>query len=137
LCSELEARGIPPSVQHDDLHLTNVYKDGDRLRVLDWGDACIAHPFMSLVDTFRFLEEVNELRPDDPWFERLRDVYLEPWGSGHRETFELALRVGMIAHPIAWVRQRRSVPDPAVADFDIGFASILRRALARAVRQSR
>src|SRR5262245_15203841 len=81
LCAELAAAGIGPSVQHDDLHMNNVYARGDELRVLDWGDASIGHPFFSLFEVFRFLGEMNHLPPDDPWFGRLREAYLEPWGS--------------------------------------------------------
>ena len=62
--------------------MANLYVQGERLRVLDWGDSSISHPFASLVVTFRFLEEFNNLRPGDPWFARLRDAYLEPWGRG-------------------------------------------------------
>jgi hypothetical protein len=78
LCNELDAYDVPETVQHDDLHMSNVYAQGEQLRVLDWGDSSISHPFASLVVTFRFLEEVTELQPDDPWFARLRDAYLEP-----------------------------------------------------------
>jgi hypothetical protein len=46
--------------------MANVYAKGERLRVLDWGDTSISHPFASLVVTFRFLEERNRLPPDDP-----------------------------------------------------------------------
>lgn len=102
LCAALAEEGIEESVQHDDLHMANLYSGGGRLRVVDWGDSSIAHPFFSLVVTFRFLEEFNGLAPDDPWFRRLRDAYLEPWGSGLEETFEIALRVGWFAHSIAW-----------------------------------
>jgi hypothetical protein len=98
LCTELAARGIPDSIQHDDLHMANVYDDHGTLRVLDWGDSCVSHPFMSLFETFRHLDE-TELHP------RLRDVYLEPWGTDLLDTFELALRVGTIAHSFAWLRQ--------------------------------
>src|SRR5205823_5871632 len=80
LCTELAARDVPEAVQHDDLHGANVYLRGEGLRVLDWGDSSISHPFASLVVTFRFLEELNGLRPGDGWFARLRDAYLEPWG---------------------------------------------------------
>jgi hypothetical protein len=34
-----------------------------RLRLLDWADASISHPFASLVLAFRFLEEVTMLSP--------------------------------------------------------------------------
>jgi hypothetical protein len=131
LCDELAARDLPETVQHDDLHMANVYARGERLRVLDWGDASISHPFASLVVTFRFLEEKNKLSPADPWFARLRDVYLEPWGRGLSDTFALAIRVGAFAHTLAWSRQRDYLPERARAQFDQGFAIVLRRAVAR------
>ncbi|TME35686.1 MAG: hypothetical protein E6I75_11335, partial [Chloroflexi bacterium] len=86
--------------------MANVYKRGERLRLLDWGDSSISHPFASLVVTFRFLEEINKLPPGDAWFSRLRDAYLEPWGSGLTHAFRLAVRIGAFAHTFAWMRQR-------------------------------
>jgi len=132
LCAALAQMGIADSVQHDDLHMRNLYSEGGRLRVVDWGDSSIAHPFFSLVVTFRFLEEVNHLDPHDMWFRRLRDAYLEPWGSGLEESFEIAIRVGWFAHAIAWTRQRHALPPEARNDFDRAFAIVLRRALAQA-----
>ncbi len=131
LCTELADLGIQESVQHDDLHMKNLYSGGGKLRIVDWGDSSIAHPFFSLVVTFRFLEEVNHLAPNDPWFRRLRDAYLEPWGSGLEDTFEIAIRVGSFAHAIAWARQRDALPPEATPDFDSAFAIILGRALAQ------
>ena len=128
-CAELASRGVPETIQHDDLHHANVYEDGAAIRVLDWGDSSVSHPFFSLVVTFRFLEEQNGLDPGDPWFARLRDAYLEPWGAGHEDTFALALEVGGPAHAIAWLRQRDHLPEHARADFDRWFAVVLRRAL--------
>jgi Phosphotransferase enzyme family len=128
-CTELDAAGIRPTVQHDDLHMNNVYVKDGPIRVLDWGDASIAHPFFSLFETFRFLEEMNRLPADDPWFARLRDAYLEPWGSDHRATFDLALRVGGLAHAIAWLHQRNALPEAVQPGFDEAFALILRLAM--------
>jgi Phosphotransferase enzyme family len=133
LCGELAAHGVPETLQHDDLHAANVYAQGERLRVLDWGDASISHPFASLVVTFRFLEEINGLPPDDPWFARLRDTYLEPWGDGRAAAFALAMRVGAFAHCLAWTRQRDHLPPQAVPEFDKVFPVVLRRAVARTV----
>ncbi|HET6908528.1 MAG TPA: phosphotransferase [Mycobacteriales bacterium] len=129
-CEELAAHGIPASIQHDDLHHGNVYLDDGRTRVLDWGDSSISHPFASAVVTFRFLEQINGLPPDDPWFARLRDAYLEPWGSGLTEVFDLAVRVGRFAHAIAWIKQRQAVPVAERATFDEEYARVLRRAVA-------
>ena len=136
LCEELDGAGIGPTVQHDDLHMNNVYVQDGTLRVLDWGDASIAHPFFSLFETFRFLHEMNRLPPGDHWFTRLRDAYLEPWGSGHLVTFDLALRVGGLAHAIAWLHQRDALPQADRRGFDGVFAHILRLASRRALDPS-
>jgi hypothetical protein len=130
LCGELAAHGVPETVQHDDLHMANVYARDEQLRLLDWGDASISHPFASLVETFRFLEGVNKLPPADPWFARLRDAYLEPWGRGLAAEFDLAIRVGTFAHAFAWTRQRDHLSPAARADFDKWFPVVLRRAVA-------
>lgn len=129
LCADLAAYGVPDSLQHDDLHMANVYVQGDHLRVIDWGDSSVSHPFASLVVTFRFLEERNGLSPSDPWFDRLRDAYLEPWGTGLGNAFELAMRVGAFAHALAHLRQRDHLPQDARASFDRHFSGVLRRAL--------
>jgi hypothetical protein len=133
LCAELSTSGIPETIQHDDLHMNNVYIQDGTLRVLDWGDSCVSYPFASLVATFRFLEERNGLTSEDQWFGRLRDAYLEPWGAGLIEVFDLAMRVGGVAHAIASLRQRRALSGQARAEFDEDFATRLRRGLARAL----
>jgi hypothetical protein len=136
LCDELAAHDIPETVQHDDLHHANVYEQGGRRLVLDWGDSSISHPFFSLVETFRFLEEINKLPPADPWFARLRDAYLEPWGRGLTPAFELAIRVGAFAHAMAWARQRDHLPEKERPDFDRWFPLVLRRAVAHTDERS-
>jgi len=136
LCAELAAHDVPETVQHDDLHMGNVYAQGERLRLLDWGDASISHPFASLVVTFRFLEEITKLPPGDPWFARLRDAYLEPWGRGLAGTFALANRVGTFAHTFASVRQRDHLPEEARPEYDQEFAVVLRRAVAQTLESS-
>ena len=131
LSGELSSEGPADSIQHDDLHMHNVYRQGDRLRVLDWGDSSISHPFASLVTTFRFLEERNGLAADDPSMVRVRDAYLEGWGTGLTGLFDLAMRVGGFAHAIAELRQRRALSGPARAMFDDDLQVWLRRALRR------
>jgi hypothetical protein len=131
LCAEVDAESVGDSIQHDDLHVNGVFVRDDELRVVDWGDASIGHPFASLYVTFRFLERENGLRPDDPWFARLRDAYLEPWGANLVPAFDLAMRVAAFAHPIAWIRHRDPMSPEARAAFDVEFAVVLRRALVR------
>jgi hypothetical protein len=83
------------------------------------------------VETFRSLEEFDHVAPDDAWFARLREAYLEPWGSGFTEAFEIAIRVGWFAHAIAWTRQRDALMPEARPEFDRAFAIILRGAVAQ------
>jgi hypothetical protein len=130
LCDKLAAYGVPASIQHDDLHLWNVFTDGERLRVLDWGDSSVAHPFWSLVVPYRELDEHVGLPPDSPWFAHLRDAYLEPWGDDLAAACELAVRVGEVAHACAQIRQREHLPEADRPEFDRWFAVLLRRALA-------
>ena len=48
LCEQLAAYGIRDSVQHDDLHDGQVFVRDGRHWVVDWGDACVSHPFFVL-----------------------------------------------------------------------------------------
>ena len=132
LCRAVAEHGIPSSIQHDDLHFNNLFVRDGRLRVLDWGDSSVSHPFASLVVTFRFLEELNGLAPDDPWFARLRDAYLEPWGQDLADTFALVLVVGAYAHALACLRQRDHLAPAQRARFDEDYRVVLQRALTRA-----
>jgi hypothetical protein len=131
LCDDLATYDVPETVQHDDLHHANLYEHEGSMRVLDWGDASVSHPFASLVVTFRFLEERTKLAPSDPWFAQLRDAYLEPWGRDLRAAFTLAFRVGTFARSIAYTRQRAALPPEARPPFETDFAIVLQRALAR------
>jgi hypothetical protein len=88
------------------------------------------------VVTFRFLEEITKLPPGDPWFARLRNAYLEPWGRGLVGAFALAIRVGTFAHTIAWARQREYLSEEARAEFDKGFLIVLRRAVAQTLESA-
>jgi hypothetical protein len=97
LCEELAARGVPETIQHDDLHQFNVYVRDGRPRILDWGDSSVAHPYFSLVATLRHVEDRGITR-----------AFLDAWG-GDEATLELALRVGRIAH--AFKQRPLGVPD--------------------------
>jgi phosphotransferase family enzyme len=130
LCAELADAGVPDTVQHDDLHHKNGFVDGDDLRIIDWGDSSLSHPFVSLVVTFRFLEELNGLRPGDPWFGRLRDAYLEPWGDGLDKAYERSVAAARFAHAFGWLELRGILPAGQRPHYDVPFATVLRRALA-------
>jgi hypothetical protein len=113
-CDELATSGIAVTVQHDDLHDGNVFADGT---VFDFGDACLAHPFSSLLVTLRVAQDRFALATGGPELRRLRDAYLEPWTDRHsRAELELlallAIRVGKVCRVRAWQRALVGVADP-------------------------
>jgi hypothetical protein len=107
LCDSLASYGIPDSIQHDDFHDGNVFVRANRYVFFDWGDACISHPFHTLVVTLRSVAYGRKLQAGGPEMTRLRDAYLEPW-TGHAsraelvEAAELARQTGTIARAMAW-----------------------------------
>ena len=78
----------PAPLQHDDLHDANVFVGDGRHRFFDWGDASVAHPFLSLLVPLRVAARALGVAPGDPVLRRLRDAYLEPW-SGYGSPAEL------------------------------------------------
>jgi Phosphotransferase enzyme family len=97
LCASLTR---PPTVQHDDLHESNVYARDGKLVFLDWGDTCIAHPFATMLITLRYVAYFH----DESWLPHLRAAYLEPWGSGLVEELDAALQVAAFARLLQWER---------------------------------
>ena len=52
LCARLASYGIRETVQHDDLHDGQVFvPPHSHAHILDWGDACVSHPFFTLAVT--------------------------------------------------------------------------------------
>lgn len=109
MSSRLREFEIPETIQHDDLHDANVFLGADGYRVLDWGDACIAHPHQTLTVTLRSTAYRLDIQPGAPELLRMRDAYLEPFSSyGTKDQLEeaagLAYRTGTLARALAWER---------------------------------
>jgi hypothetical protein len=108
MIAELQAFGIPASIQHDDLNDGNVYVDGETYRILDWGDACVSHPFHTLTVALRAAAYRLGLEPGGAEILRMRDAYLEPFtpAFGSRDDLvraaDLAYRTGTLARALAW-----------------------------------
>jgi hypothetical protein len=49
LVDRLAAFAVPETLIHGDMHPWNVQRDGERLIVFDWSDACWSHPFFDVV----------------------------------------------------------------------------------------
>jgi aminoglycoside/choline kinase family phosphotransferase len=106
LCAELEAFGLPDSIQHDDLHDGNVFVRDGRVAIFDWGDSSLAHPLWSLVKPLRDACD----RGLDP--EPLCAAYLEAWTAVEpEERLRAALRVAVPVGIFAYALQVRRLLD--------------------------
>ena len=106
LCSELAAYGVPETIQHDDFHDGQVYVRNGRYLLLDWGDACVSHPFFTMAVTLEGvvawgLDDVEGSVDVTPF----RDAYLEPFrgvaeGAELEAACALAMRLGWVCRAV-------------------------------------
>ena len=111
--------GPPATVQHDDVHETNVLLGArplgqphrvGQLYLIDWGDAVVSHPFCSMGVTLDRLADQLAVPLNHPWIMRAADAYLELWradGWSRLQLFrqmQIARRVDHIIRAHAWIR---------------------------------
>ncbi len=122
-CADLAASGLPDTIQHDDLHSANVCVDGDGVRIIDWGDASLGHPFGTMLATLDSLAHHAGLGPRAPLVLRLRDAYLEPFTAyaARRDLVRLvdrARQAGRVTRALAWRAALVAEPPEAHAAWD-------------------
>jgi hypothetical protein len=124
-CAELATSPVPHSLQHDDLHSNNVCWPGtvddlSSVRIIDWGDASVGHPFGTMLATLNSIAVhagalPSNRRMDDPRVLRIRDAYLEPFTDlGSREELlrwvALARSTGCVTRALSWGRALQDGP---------------------------
>jgi hypothetical protein len=133
-CAELMASTIPDTLQHDDLHSNNVCWPGalddlSAVRIIDWGDASIGHPFGTMLATLNSIAfHARLLNGDrggitDPRVLRVRDAYLEPFtGLGSRQELlrwvALARNIGCLTRSLSWERAVQHAPVSVAAEYE-------------------
>jgi len=111
MCDELES-GIPMSLDHGDLHGGNIFwKPENNLPViLDWGDATVTHPFLSVRVFWNTLFDLLPEEGDALWMQKIREmreVYLKEWAHvASKEVLERHIRIaeelGCVYRAISW-----------------------------------
>ena len=112
----LAASGIPPSLQHNDLHLGNAFRrPGGSIAYIDLGDALWTHPLTAARIPVWIMRNRLELDPDGPDLRRAVDAYLEPWTDRWdravlRELLVDAERISCLHRAESWRRLQADVP---------------------------
>lgn len=73
---ELWACGIPDTLSHGDLHPGNVAYDGREVRIFDWTDGCVTHPFL---DGSHLAGMLDWYGTGEGEAERVLQAYAQPW----------------------------------------------------------
>jgi Phosphotransferase enzyme family len=75
----LAEHAVPETINNDDFTNGSIFVRDGSYRFLDWGDACVSHPFFTLTVSLRVVEARHGLPPGSAEVARLRDAYLEPF----------------------------------------------------------
>jgi hypothetical protein len=110
--AELDADPLPLSVDHADLHRDNVFDTPDGLRIFDWGDSLLAHPFLSFGQVARTATGHWEGRPTGVDAAELRTAYLGAFLGAFDPSAEpvldrslvLAEGLSLVAQAGSWLR---------------------------------
>ncbi len=112
----LAASGIPPSVQHNDLHLGNAFRrPGGAIAFIDLGDALWTHPLTTARIPVWIIRNRFGLAADSPEVRRAVDAYLDPWTdrwdrSTLRDLLADAERISCLHRAESWRRLQADVP---------------------------
>jgi Phosphotransferase enzyme family len=130
MCAELASFGYEETVQHDDLHDGQVFVRDDRYRILDWGDACVSHPFSTLTVTMNSIaHRLGEDFRRGRTAVRARDAYLDAWPGTRMDklrAFELADKLGALSRARNYRDLVRGLPAEHTADVADGHPGWLR-----------
>lgn len=106
LCDEMAGYGLPETIQHTDFHDGQVFVRDGRYLLLDWGDACVSHPFFTLAVTLEGvlawgLDDIQGSVDVTPF----RDAYLVPFeqiagNTNLRAASETARHLGWICRAV-------------------------------------
>lgn len=107
MCETLVGYGIPESLHHDDFHDANIFLRDGRYTLTDWGEACLAHPFFSMLVNLRSTAYSMKWEYNDSRLNTLRDAYLKPWEcfASHTDllaAYRLAVRIAMVNRALTW-----------------------------------
>ena len=128
-CSQLQSVGLPDTLGHIDFNPGNILVSQDRCAFVDWAEACVTNPLITLEYLRQHLGR-SALR-EPPAVERVTAAYLRPWMSFYSLddltralTFSSLVAVFVYAVSSDSWRSPDSVHKPTLAGY---FRSLTRR----------
>ena len=127
---------LPDTLGHLDFNPGNIIVSSDGCVFLDWAEACVTSPFLTLQYLREHFNRSHSQKPADP--DSLTSAYLRPWASLYsqgilRNGLELSSLVAVFAYAVAsnaW-RSPDILQDPTRAG---SFRSLTRRMYREAIR---
>jgi hypothetical protein len=118
LCADLAALPIPHTIVHGDFHFGNVSHGEHGFVIFDWIDACIAHPFIDMIEIM--------FEDDEAVKDRMRSAYLAEWSTvasadDLRRGWQLAQPLTALNHAISYMSVWSDLGSE-VADSEFGSA---------------
>jgi hypothetical protein len=80
-CDELGASDLPLTLEHGDLWASNIFVGRGEPTFIDWTDACLSHPFLSLGPLLRSAGWDPHLADHTAARRQIGDAYLEAWST--------------------------------------------------------
>ena len=133
-CRQLAAYNIPATIQHGDLHDTNIFHNNHQPAFFDWGDSAISHPFFSLRTAFVSIENSLNYAENDPRFDALRDIYLASWTQFETkenllDAYKIAQQISSLATASAWFRLLSTLDNTLFAKYSYAIPNLLQELL--------
>ncbi|MEZ5193700.1 MAG: phosphotransferase [Nocardioides sp.] len=105
LVERVAAGGVPETVQHDDLHDGQIFGGPGSYRLLDWGDACLSHPFFTLSVSLEGVVAWGLAdQPDSVGLDDYVAAYLAPFRAAYGDQVAAlvpdALRLGWVCRAV-------------------------------------
>ena len=130
----VDSLGLPYSIQHDDLHDANIFVRDGAYRIIDWGDACVTSPLLSLTIAQAVVAYRYGVEQDAPEVTRVRDAYLEPFTrlaarAELLDALDAMILVGYACGTIKWYEVMAAIDSDRRAMFDVELPARLRRLL--------
>jgi hypothetical protein len=127
LVREFWACRLPDTLSHGDLHPGNVAYDGREVRIFDWTDGCVTHPFLDGSHLARVLDWYGTGEGEA---ERVMQAYAGPWRDAFPDAdvdraLELAPLADLVFQTVTFAQIAAAAEDGS-GDFD-GVVAMLTR----------